>query len=351
MRNQILRLAPVFVGAIVAMTSGPGAAAAQGDLLFVTAQRGTAEIWQVDVASGDRTLLDLTDYPAVIKVERGAVAPSGVVLLSAVNAAQGRVVVAFDPVTRTLSGVSGDVLDADPWLRGAGPGFAPGIGGLAVGPWGVFYVLRERAGPMRVDVATGNRTVVSQSADPPAGSGVPLDDPVDITVLADGRLLLAERLGGLVAVEPLTGLRSVVHVFPDIVEARHRLGVLADGRVVHLVSGGAEVAVFDRSLSARTVLSGARRGSGPAIGALADLAVGPGGHIYVLDTALGAIVAVDPATGDRRIVSGGPEGRGSGPPLPPAGATPFLARFAVTGRRPLSGRGRPSRLPEEGGLR
>jgi|GEM_PF-4392101 len=45
----------------------------------------------------------------------------------------------------------------------------------------------------------------------------------------------------------------------------------------------------------------------------------------MLDVGLDAVLAVDPATGDRRFISGGPEARGEGPSLYPATVRPLMA--------------------------
>ena len=48
--------------------------------------------------------------------------------------------------------------------------------------------------------------------------------------------------------------------------------------------------------------------------------------LYVVAQSGGStLLAVDPETGDRRIISGGPEDRGDGPLLYPANARPLLA--------------------------
>ncbi len=76
-------------------------------------------------------------------------------------------------------------------LRGSGPDLEPGLATVEVGPWGVLHVLREGAGPMRVDVATGDRAVLSQSADPPVGEGVVLREPV-----TGNRRLISQDVAG-----------------------------------------------------------------------------------------------------------------------------------------------------------
>ncbi len=198
-----------------------------------------------------------------------------------------------------------DVDGTSPDPRGAGPDLEPGAVAIETGPWGILYVLRQGAGPMAVDVATGDRTVLSQSVEPPVGSGVELLDPVDLVVEPGGSLLVADRFGGLIRVKPADGSRRTAHTFVDLVEGEHRIGRLPDGRVVHAFGAGDGLAIsaFDRSLRVASELSGANRGAGPELLGIADLTVAPDGTIYVLDLVRGAVVAVDPASGDRRVVA------------------------------------------------
>ena len=66
------------------------------------------------------------------------------------------------------------------------------------------------------------------------------------------------------------------------------------------------------------------------LGALVDLAVAADGTVFVLafDGEIPAVLAVDPATGNRRLISGGAEGRGAGEPLPTALDRATFATFA-----------------------
>jgi len=317
-------------------------AGADPERLFVTTWRSGADVRVVDPVTGDRAALDLDDYPIVLTARYGVVSPAGELYLDSSNAAQLRVIIRWDPVSRTWTGITGHVDRLSDTPRGAGPDFQPGIVGMLTGPWGVLYVLREYGGPMQVDLVTGDRTVVSQSVDPPVGTGVTLTQPVDMVVEAGGTLLVAQRFGGLVRIWPSDGRRELLHAFPDLVEAWHRLDRLSDGRIIHAVGrgDGREVSAFDPGLTARAELSGPSRGSGPAFAGIADLAVGPDGRIWVLDSALRAILAVDPSTGDRRIVSGGPSRLGAGPDLPDQAEIPLLARFHHLSQAPAAGRAR-----------
>ena len=54
---------------------------------------------------------------------------------------------------------------------------------------------------------------------------------------------------------------------------------------------------------ARTIVSDATIGRGPAFFAPIEIAVEPTGTLVVADTELGAVVRVDPLSGDRAIIS------------------------------------------------
>lgn len=285
-------------------------------LASTVAVAGAGELWiqdrflgasllRVDLESGARTVVDLDSYPMVIGVGPGAVAPSGELYLEAVNAVQLSTVVRYDPRSGETVGISGWVDDTGPDPRGTGPGLEPGVAALTMGPWGVLYVLREGAGPMAIDVATGDRRVVSQSAAPAVGDGVELLEPVDLVVEREGWLLVADRFAALVRVAVDGGARRIAYAFPDLIEGPHRIDRLPDGRVVHAFGAGdgRQITVFDRGLGRASELSGPNRGAGPGLGGIVDLAVAPDGTVYLLDIALGAVIAVDPESGDRTVVS------------------------------------------------
>jgi hypothetical protein len=282
--------------------------------VYVMAQTGGSGVMAVDVASGDRRAIDLDDYPVIMTVHSGAVAPDGELYLVAVNAALNPNVIRHDPVTGATIGISGYVDRNSNVPRGDGPDLRPGVRSLAIGPWATLVALRSYAGPVLVDVASGDRRIVSQSIDPPVGEGIAFTEPMDLVVESAHSLLVADRLQGLIRVHVGDGRREVAHRFPDIVESPHRIDRLPDGRVIH-ASGrgdGRVVSVFDADLAERRELSGPERGTGPAFLAIFDIAAASDGTVYVLDLGWPAIFAVDPATGDRRVISGGPENRGTG---------------------------------------
>jgi len=304
------------------------AATPLSDLWITDSARLGASVLRIDVASGVRTLIDLDDYPNVLGVRAGVRSAEGPLYLEAVNAAQLSTVIRFDPASGQVAGISGFVDGASASPRGSGPDFQPGLSALVIGPWGYLYGLRRDAGPMAVDIATGDRRVISQSKDPPVGEGADLSEPLDLVVERSGSILVADRFAGLVRIDPASGNRETGFVFPDLIEGPHRIERLPDGRVLHAFGAGDGrlISVFDRSLRVESELSGPSRGAGPELLAIGDLVVAPDGSIFVHDFTQRAVIAVAPATGDRRVIAEDPEGADLG--LLSAGAR--FVGFAVS---------------------
>ncbi len=300
----------MLFGLLAAGVAAVSASEPPAALWVADAARLGSALLEIDVATGERSLVDLEDYPNVLTVSGGVQADDGTLFLGAVNAAQGVTIIRFDPDARSVVGISGFVDETSFEPRGSGPDFQPGLRGIVVGPWARLYCLRRFGGPMSVDVASGDRLVISQSATPRVGGGVELRDPLDLVVEPRGTLLVADRFGNLVRVAPGSGRRTTAFEFEDLLEGPHRLERLPDGRVLHAFGAGdgRSISVFDLSLRSFSELSGPGRGAGPELAGLVDFVVGPDGSVYALDLALRAVVAVDPATGDRTLVAEDPEG-------------------------------------------
>jgi DNA-binding beta-propeller fold protein YncE len=179
---------------------------------------------------------------------------------------------------------------------------------------------------------TGNRTVLSgcTTFDPDTslcttsiGTGPPLDYPADIAVDRDGSLVVADGSGAVVRVAPDTGNRTVLSgctafdPWPFSCTASIGTGppldypadiaVAPDGSLVVVDSGN--VVWVNPVTGERTSVSGFDReanmtiGKGPLFVNPDGIAVEADGSLIVVDTSLGAVVRVDPPTGDRTLIS------------------------------------------------
>ncbi len=88
------------------------------------------------------------------------------------------------------------------------------------------------------------------------------------------------------------------------------IAVEADGSLVVADRGLGAVVRVDPVSGDRTILSDARTGTGPGFQALRGLAVEADGNLVVVDFELAAVVRVDPVSGDRTILSGANTGSG-----------------------------------------
>ena len=322
-----------LVALLVASAAAAGAVAPGSLTLYVTSP-GSTGIWAVDAATGDRVLHEVGSWPVVIALHHATALADGTLLLESTNAVQRRNILRYDPARGVLTGVSGQVDPGSDETRGAGPSLDPGATALLATRGGALLYLRRGAGPMRVDLWTGNRSVVSQSADPAVGSGFPMTRPLDLVFESDATVLVADAFEGLVRVRLADGGRELAHPGTSFIEGPYLLDLLPDGRLVHahgLESSNALYA-FDPATGRDSLLSGLGRGDGELFVSIHDLVVAPNGLVYVYDTVPPTVLAVDPATGDRTVVSGGRDGRGAGFELPGILDRPLLATFSPPSR-------------------
>jgi sugar lactone lactonase YvrE len=172
---------------------------------------------------------------------------------------------------------------------------------------------------LRVDLATGARTLVSDNASPVGGPS--LQGPVGIVVDANGDLLLAEsfeiaingvRTPSIVRVNRTTGVRTLVssntapNNGPDLA-APYGIDVEANGSIVvadptAFTSGNGGIIRIDPVTGVRTTLSRNQAPvGGPSFAGPSDLSVAANGDIYVLDN--NGVIRVNPVTGARTQVS------------------------------------------------
>jgi streptogramin lyase len=209
-----------------------------------------------------------------------------------------------------------------------------GISDIAVAAEGGLMVVDASAGRVvRVDPATTERTIISANADEGlagelgnvVGSGPSFSSPSGIAVEAAGNLLVIDvDLAAVVRIDPVTGDRTIISDAdtgngPGFGTLLGGIAIEADGNVV--VTDGAQTVVrVDPVTGDRTIISDADTGNGPAFAAPLgnvplerSIVVEANGDLLVLDAGLAAIVRVDPANGDRSIVSDADTG--SGPAL------------------------------------
>ena len=227
---------------------------------------------------------------------------------------------------------SGDRAITSSRLRGSGPAL-DGPEGVAFDRDGSLLVANPFQGNvLRTDAATGDRSVVSGCADAgctsSVGSGAPFLEPRFVALARDGAVLVADRttagVYAIVRVDPASGARSVLSGCTDatcttVVGAGPAIGRLfgiaveADDSI--LVADGLAVFRIDPATGNRTLLSGcpdaacaAPVGAGPAFGEPVDLAVERGGSILVTyqieGSPFGALRRIDPTSGARTLVSG-----------------------------------------------
>ncbi len=183
---------------------------------------------------------------------------------------------------------------------------------------------------VQIDAQSGDRTIVSGGAQN-LGSGPPLQTPMGLAIEADGSIVVADCGGvcalfaesvntsippAVVRVDRRRGDRTTVLGPPDTARVDLLFSVFsdivvqADGALV-LVGGfifTATVWQIDPLSGAPTLISGVTplgqtAGSGPPLSGPFGVAITPDGALVIADLLLGAVVAVDPLTGRRTIVS------------------------------------------------
>jgi len=149
--------------------------------------------------------------------------------------------------------------------------------------------------------------------------------PYAVTIHPDGHLLILEHGPiAVVKIHPITGKRVVLSDFthgagplPDNLWGIAELG---DGRIVSGTQGNLSIPrsiiVIDPITGNRNILSAATRdgeyGKGPGFSIPNNVVVQPNGRLALTDSgfATNAVIEVDPATGDRRIISDATHGTG-----------------------------------------
>lgn len=277
---------------------------------------------RVNSQTGDRTVVsggsnNIGSGPPLLSPLSGALAADGsLVLIDSFN----QNVLRIDLVTGARRIVSGGSV-------GRGPSFDRLVG-IIVGDDGTLFGLDNgRRALIRIDPNSGNRDILSGDE---VGPGPVFESPNALTMEANGALLVADN-GLTTATEP--GLKRVVRVDRDsgartIVSGSGIAGniigsgpefvvptaiaALSDGSLIIGDSGLGAIMQVDPISGNRTIVSEARFGSGPPFLSPWRIAIEPDGSLIVIDDGLDAIIRVNPVTGERSIISD-KAGAGSGP--------------------------------------
>jgi hypothetical protein len=237
--------------------------ASDGSLLVAwdNGTQGPGLLYRVDPATGNRTIISSGSTnagPASTYI--GARQFGDSILMS------GGPIVSVDPTTGTRTLVSG---------TGLGTGESMNSVGFAISGTNLFVTNSQANDILQVDTLTGNRTVVSSASigtGPSfAGQGVEFDRSGHLLVSAFYVNAQSQSLPAIFSVDPLTGNRSIV--------------------------------------------TGDGVGTGPALGLyIGQVGVASNNNIFVSSLALTVqqlpILSVDPATGNRTILSDATHGTG-----------------------------------------
>ncbi len=172
-----------------------------------------------------------------------------------------------------------------------------------------------------VDLATGNRTLMSSSS--PTGSGVAFDQPVQVKLDAgSSRLLVLDgsvNRNALVAVNLVNGNRTVLADSATgtgaLVNAPLALAFnAATARAYVAAYTGGEVSEVDLGTLGRSLLASANLGTGTKLvsvgGAALEQRTGTPTSLLVTDPSQGMVFRIDLVTGDRTVVASSAVGSG-----------------------------------------
>jgi streptogramin lyase len=276
--------------------------------------RGSVAVLAIDPLSGHRTIVSDAmhgggpplpyDTPqASDRLTAGAPGPGGSLYVGGLTS-----LLRVDSATgdRTIVSANG--------VRGSGPGFV-WVSGLAVEAAGTLVVPSSSNHiVLRVDVATGDRTVLSGCTGVgcvPVGTGAPFTAVAALAIGPAGAILVADSQS-LVRVDPSTGDRTLVSGSTrgsgPALPTSTGVAVEPSGAVLWAHPHG--ILRIDPVTGDRLELSGPGAGAGPAFRAIEGIASDATGALLAADSDLGAVVRIDPGSGDRTILAGGPVGTG-----------------------------------------
>ena len=165
---------------------------------------------------------------------------------------------------------------------------------------------------VRVDPATGNRTILSSSS---VGTGTVFASPYGIALENSGFFVVSDTgLNAILRVDPATGNRTVlsgagVGAGPAFTQLRG-VAVLQDGTIVATDATLGAVLVVNGSTGNRTVLSSANVGTGPTFSSPCGITATWQGDCLVVDNGTASVFKVNRSTGSRTVVSSASVGSG-----------------------------------------
>jgi len=272
--------------------------AARNRLLTSTAM-GSA-IWSIDLATGARTLFSDATH--------GSGPPLTNIYGLDLDAANGRVLGGADRALLSIDLITGDRTAISSETVGSGP--------VTYANWPTYDAATNRfytlgfTGELTEVTPAGVRTLLSDGK--AVGSGPTALAPLGLSFHAGALWSTDTWLDAAIRVDPATGARSVA--------SGYSIGsgtIFANGRGAHYDAAGKRVLGWDPGLAqliavslvdgARTILSGATIGNGPAPNGAWDMVVTAGKAFLANNT---EIRAIDLASGDRSIVSSSMVGQG-----------------------------------------
>lgn len=265
----------------------------------------------VNLSTGARSVLSSATIgtgPAMNRPVGIARETNGNILVS--EDLSGARILRIDPATGNRSVVSGGI---DGSTIGTGPAMQT-LYGLAIDASGNIIATSYSGNlVLKVDPVSGDRTVLGSSS---IGSGAALSGPWGVAVEPDGNLVIAQyNASSLIRLNPTTGVRTVISsaAVGSGTSLTYPTGLarLANGSyAVVNVSGSTYILGIDGTSGARTALAGTSLGTGPTVGTRYTVSFDTSGNFYTADFSGNAIVRIDAATGNRTTVASGTVGSG-----------------------------------------
>ena len=215
----------------------------------------------------------------------------------------------FVSVANGIDGNKGGVLYVDPatnihTIISSGGSFVDPMD-ITFSQDGSLYVADFSAAVIKVDPDTGAQTVIA--------SGAPLSKPAGITVDNDGTLLVADNISRIIRIDPVTGVQTVVSI-GGLLDRPNGIAVDASGNIfvadmayetVSLFAAGGAVIKIDPVTGDQSIVSEHNNFVNPF-----GLTIDNTGNLYVADFGDflsndldGLIIKVDQSTGGQSIIS------------------------------------------------